>query len=80
MQNEYLRIGAIPHDCPDCGTELRSSIENVDIIRTQSNDIPYRFRCSDCFETIEQACPDCGHREFDADGTLECLGCGKILR
>lgn len=76
--NRFLRLGTLPAFCPSkqCGKFL--TIENA-TVKTEGGHT-FRLQCPECEELIDQACPDCGSKNFQIEsGVEECLLCGHLV-
>jgi Zn finger protein HypA/HybF involved in hydrogenase expression len=77
--NQFLRLGTLPAFCPSPQCNEFLTLENA-TVQSESG-YTYRLQCPDCEELIDQACPDCGSKDFQiASGIEECLLCGHLVK
>lgn len=77
--NEYLRLGTLPAFCPSKQCSEYLTATNT-VVKTDSGKA-FRLQCPECEALIDQACPDCGSKDFQVEsGVEECLICGHLVK
>jgi len=77
--NRFLRLGSLPAFCPSEQCDEYLTLENT-TVKTEGGSA-FRLQCPVCEELIDQACPDCGSKDFQVEsGVEECLLCGHLVK